>query len=106
MLIHPESTIRFPWNIEHLADLMWHLYLNRNSAQENCVYPKIDILCLSKGIALNALVYEQCNAIIIIMYHFNNECEEVQIVKRLFLMNYYVLHVPRLPSQPASNVGG
>ena len=30
----------------------------------------------------------------------------VQIVYRLFLVNCYLLHVPRLPSQPASNVGG
>ena len=27
--------------------------------------------------------------------------KEVQIVYRLFLVNYYLLHVPRLPSQPA-----
>ena len=32
--------------------------------------------------------------------------KEVQIVYRLFLVNCYLLHVPRLPSQPASNVGG
>ena len=31
--------------------------------------------------------------------------KEVQIVYRLFLMNCYLLHVPRLPSQPASNAG-
>ena len=34
------------------------------------------------------------------------ECKEVQIVYRLFLVNCYLLYVPRLPSQPASNVGG
>ena len=32
--------------------------------------------------------------------------KEVQIVYRLFLVNCYLLHVPRLPSQPAGNVGG
>ena len=32
--------------------------------------------------------------------------KEVQIVHRLFLVNCYLLHVPRLPSKPASNVGG
>ena len=32
--------------------------------------------------------------------------KEVQIVYRLFLVNCYLLHVPRLPSQPASNLGG
>ena len=32
--------------------------------------------------------------------------KEVQIVYRLLLVNCYLLHVPRLPSQPASNVGG
>ena len=29
--------------------------------------------------------------------------KEVQIVYRLFLVNCYILHVPRLPSQQASN---
>ena len=28
--------------------------------------------------------------------------KEVQIVYRLFLLNYYLLHVPKLPSFPAS----
>ena len=32
--------------------------------------------------------------------------KEVQIVYRLFLVNCYLLHVPRLPSQPASKMGG
>ena len=32
--------------------------------------------------------------------------KEVQKVYRLFLVNCYPLHVPRLPSWPASNVGG
>ena len=32
--------------------------------------------------------------------------KEVQIVYRLFLVNCYLLHVSRLPSQPASNMGG
>ena len=32
--------------------------------------------------------------------------KEVQIVYRLFLVNCYLLHVSRLPSQPTSNVGG
>ena len=32
--------------------------------------------------------------------------KEVQIVYRLFLVNCYLLHVPRLPSQPTNNVGG
>ena len=32
--------------------------------------------------------------------------KEVQMVYRLFLVNCYLLHVPRLPSQPASNVRG
>ena len=32
--------------------------------------------------------------------------KEVQIVYRLFLVNYYLLHVPRLPSQPASSGRG
>jgi hypothetical protein len=32
--------------------------------------------------------------------------KEVQIVYRLFLVKCYLLHVPRLLSQPASNVGG
>ena len=32
--------------------------------------------------------------------------KEVQIVYRLFLVNCYLLHVPRLPSQPAINMGG
>ena len=31
--------------------------------------------------------------------------KEVKIVYRLFLVNYYLLHVPRLPSQPASTGG-
>ena len=30
--------------------------------------------------------------------------KEVQMVYRLFLVNCYLLHVPRLPSQPTSNV--
>ena len=34
------------------------------------------------------------------------DTKEVQIVYGLFLVNCYILHVPRLPSQPASNVGG
>ena len=33
-------------------------------------------------------------------------CKEVQIIYRLFLVNCYLLHVPKLPFQPASNVGG
>ena len=36
----------------------------------------------------------------------NDEGKEVQIIYRLFLVNCYLLHVPRLPSQPARNVGG
>ena len=32
--------------------------------------------------------------------------KEVQIVYRLFLVNYCLLHVPRLPSKPASKLGG
>ena len=32
--------------------------------------------------------------------------KEVQIVYRLFLVNCYLLHVPRLPYRPASNAGG
>ena len=32
--------------------------------------------------------------------------KEVQIVYRLFLVNCYLLHVPRLPSQPASSGRG
>ena len=32
----------------------------------------------------------------------NNQIKEVQIVYRLFLVSCYLLHVPRLPSQPAS----
>ena len=32
--------------------------------------------------------------------------KEVQTVFRLFLVNCYLLHVPRLPSQSASNVEG
>jgi hypothetical protein len=31
--------------------------------------------------------------------------KEVKIVSRLFLVNCYLLHVPRLPSQPASTGG-
>ena len=38
--------------------------------------------------------------------HLNIISKEVQIVYRLFLVNCYLLHVPRLPSQPASNMGG
>ena len=33
------------------------------------------------------------------------EVQIVQIVYRLFLVNCNLLHVPRLPSQPASNLG-
>ena len=36
----------------------------------------------------------------------NTGLKEVQIVYRLFLVNCYLLHVPRLPSQPTSNGGG
>ena len=32
--------------------------------------------------------------------------KEVQIVYRLFLVNCYLLHIPRLPSQPTSNARG
>ena len=32
--------------------------------------------------------------------------KEVLKVYKLFLVNCYLLHVPRLPFQPASNVGG
>ena len=32
--------------------------------------------------------------------------KEVQIVYMLFLVNCYLLQVPRLASQPASNAGG
>ena len=32
--------------------------------------------------------------------------KEVRIVYRLFLVNCYLLYVPRLPSQPASHLGG
>ena len=39
-------------------------------------------------------------------YHVAIGAKEVQIVYRLFLVNCYLLHVPRLPSQPASNAGG
>ena len=40
-----------------------------------------------------------------------NPCNEYSewvcsVVHRLFIVNCYLLHVPRLPSQPASNVGG
>ena len=34
------------------------------------------------------------------------QIKEVQIVYRLFLVNCYLLHVSKLPSQPGSNVGG
>ena len=34
------------------------------------------------------------------------DVKEVQIVYRLFLVNCYLLHIPSLPSQPASNVRG
>ena len=36
----------------------------------------------------------------------HGSAKEVQIVYRLFLVNCYLLHVPRLPYQPASNAGG
>ena len=36
----------------------------------------------------------------------DDNIKEVQIVYRLFLVNWYLLHVPRLPSQPASIVRG
>ena len=36
----------------------------------------------------------------------DDEGKEVQIIYRLFLVNCYLLHLPRLPSQPASYVGG
>ena len=32
--------------------------------------------------------------------------KEIEIIHKLFLVNCYLLHVPRPPSQPASNVGG
>ena len=35
-----------------------------------------------------------------------NPGKEVQIVYRLFLVNFYLLHVPRLPPQPASSGTG
>ena len=35
-----------------------------------------------------------------------HKIKEVKIVYRSFLVNCYLLHVPRLPSQPANNVGG
>ena len=38
--------------------------------------------------------------------NLNPNTKEVQIVYRLFLVNCYILHVPSLPSQTASNVGG
>ena len=31
--------------------------------------------------------------------------KEIEIIHRLFLVNCYILHIPRFPSQPASNVG-
>ena len=35
-----------------------------------------------------------------------SKTKEVQIVHRLFLVNCYLLHVTRLPSQPVRNLGG
>ena len=37
---------------------------------------------------------------------FFGSTKEIQIVYRLFLVNCYLLRVPRLPFQPDSNVGG
>ena len=31
-------------------------------------------------------------------------CKEIEIIHRFFLVNCYLLHVPRLPFQPASNI--
>ena len=35
-----------------------------------------------------------------------DQSKEVQITYRLFLVNCYLMHVPRLPFQPASNLRG
>ena len=39
-------------------------------------------------------------------YREKSSSKEVQIVYRLFLVNCYLLHVPRRPSPPASNARG
>ena len=36
----------------------------------------------------------------------NDGGKEIEIIRRLFLVNCYLMHVPRLPFQPASNVKG
>ena len=40
------------------------------------------------------------------LIHIRGSTKEVQIVYRLFLVHCYLLHVPRLPSQPASSGRG
>ena len=42
--------------------------------------------------------------VLIFMKSFS-KIKEVQIIYMLFLVNCYLLYVPRLPSQPASKVG-
>ena len=58
-----------------------------------CMYFKI-------GTAFNAEYKFQNKEIVT-----TGQGKEVQTVFRLFLVNCYLLHVPRLPSQSASNVG-
>ena len=36
----------------------------------------------------------------------NDEGKEIEMIHKLFLANCYLLHVPRLSFQPASNLGG
>ena len=46
------------------------------------------------------------NKLFAVLSFYDIIVKEVQIVYRLFLVNCYLLHVPRLPSQPARNVRG
>ena len=53
----------------------------------------MDVICVKAS--LDPPAPSRCNVV----------RKEVQIVYRLFLVNCYLLHVPRLPSQPASTGG-
>ena len=59
-----------------------------------------------KTLKMNKVVFICEILILFALESCNSNCKEVQIVYRLFLVNCYQLHLPRHPSQPASNVGG
>ena len=80
-------------------------YNKSTYSNDSDVVPKIICVVFSIDIIKNPKNVLETHFVITLRFLYVL-VKEVQIVYRLFLVNYYILHVPRLPSQPASNVGG